>query len=199
VSAFSAAETGFKITVRDNVLAGPHVYNVIVKRNKGPDINLTGTVKVLQFYKLDVVAVKSVYIVETGGTLMRKVVITNRGNGQDTFSLKLLGDTPGWVSVSDTLIALGPGQSKEITLTISPSKKAAPEMQHLKVEVRSSSGVSASTPVDYRITAKGGTSTQATSMGLLPWIIIALVVGFVVGRHLMKARKDQYQRPPRGW
>jgi uncharacterized membrane protein len=198
-AAFSDVETGFKITVRDNVLAGPHSYNVIVRRNKGPDINLTGTIKVLQFYKLDVVAVKSSYIVETGGTLLKKVTVTNRGNGQDTFTVKLLGDTPGWASMSDTVVTLGPGQSKEITLTITPSKKAAPEMQHLKVDVKSSSGVSGSALVDYRITAKGGTTTTAASMGLLPWVIIALVVGFVVGHAIIKGRKEQYRRPPQGW
>ncbi len=191
-SAFKNVETGFKITVREDALAGPHDYNVLVKRNKGPDLNLTGTVKVLQFYKLDVQAVKSAYIVVNGGTLTKKVVVTNRGNGQDTFSVKLSGDQPGWVSLSDTIMTLGPGQSKEITLTISPSKKAAPEKQELKVDVKSSSGVTGSAILDYRIAVKGGTTTEASSLGLLPWLIIALVIGFVAGRALMMARKEQY-------
>jgi hypothetical protein len=72
-------------------------------------------------------------------------------------------------------------------------------MQHLKVDVKSSSGVSGSALVDYRITAKGGTTTTAASMGLLPWVIIALVVGFVVGHAIIKGRKEQYRRPPQGW
>gem|GEM_PF-981632 len=199
VNAFSAAETGFKITVRDGALAGPHDYSVIVKWNKGPDINLTGTIKVLQVYKVDLQPVKSPMLVQNGGTLTKKVLITNRGNGQDTFTVSLSGDQPGWVSLSDSIVTLGPGQSKEITLTIYPPSKAAPEKHELKVDAKSSSGVKGSTTVVYRITVKGGTSTEATSLGLLPWLIIALVVGFVSGRGLMRARKERYQGPPPGW
>ena len=199
VPAFSKAETGFKVTVRDGVLAGPHDYYVIVKRSKGPDINLTGTVNVIQVYKMDLQAAKSTDIVVNGATLTKTVTITNRGNGQDTFRVELSGDQPGWVTVSDTLFTLGPGQSKLITLTISPPAKAAPEKHELAVSAVSSSGVKGSALVGYRIEPKGGTSTEATSLGLMPWLIIALVVGFVSGRALMKARKERYQGPPPGW
>ena len=136
---------------------------------------------------------------DNGGTLTKKVVVTNRGNGQDTFSVKLSGDQPGWVSLSNTVMTLGPGQSKEITLTISPPQKAAPEKQELKVDVKSSSGVTGSAIVDYRISVKGGTTTEASSLGLLPWLIIALVIGFVAGRALMMARKERPRGPGPGW
>jgi len=199
VQSLSSAETGFTITVKNGTLAGPHNYTVQVQRDRAPTIYLDGTITVLQVYGLDIRTVPSSYVVNNGGKLERKVVVTNRGNGKDTFTLHIEGLQASWASAPNGAIVLGPGQSKEVTITISPPGSAAPDKHQLTVRATSTSGVAKTAIVDYRVKDRGGTSTASSNFGLLPWLIIAVAIGFVVGRAVLKSRKKRPQGRRPGW
>jgi len=192
VNSLTQAETGFTITVLADALAGNHDYTVMVKRVKGPTIYLNGTVNVLQVYKVDIQEEPSSDIVNSGGTLTKSVLVTNRGNGKDTITVHLKGNQSSWASLSTGMLTLNPGETREVTITISPPRKAAPDRHQLTVTAIASTGVSKSTVVDYRIREKIKTNANASNFWWLPLLAVALAVGFVVGKAAMKNRKRGY-------
>ena len=64
---------------------------------------------------------------------------------------------------------------------------------------RSSSGVAKSVIVDYRVKERGGTTTANSGMMLLPWLLVALLVGIAVGNAVLRDRKERYRRQPPRW
>lgn len=195
VMSLTQAETGFTIMVMGDALAGPHDYTVTVKRDKGDPINLNGTINVVQVYKVGIQEEPSGDIVMVGGTLTKKVLVTNQGNGKDTITLRLGGNQSSWAALSNGVLTLGPGETKEVTITISPPNKAAPDRHYLTVSAATSTGVSKAIKVGYKIKDTSVARTAASGLGWLPLVVVALAVGFVVGRVVVKSRRER----PRGY
>jgi len=204
VNALTTGELGYDIKVKDGVLMGIHNYTVEVLRDKGPTLYVSGSVNVLQVFKLDMQAVPSASNVDRGAWISKKVVVKNLGNGEDTITLRMTGDLPSWAKLSESSMKLGPGQSRNVTITITPPDNAAPERHELTVTGTSTGGARKEATLDYSINADTETATGgagATALGFVPWLIVALAVGFVVGRCLVKARAERQmaQRPPEAW
>jgi uncharacterized membrane protein len=190
VASGGSGELPFHINVPLTALAGPATYDIKVV-SKGGTVELNGTVQVEQIFDFSLIIDEAGYEVERGEHLVKKVTVRNLGNGEDTFEVDYYDDTPGWASVSEDDITLGPGESRVFYVHIEPASNAAPENHEIILVVTSECGDLDGDTISYRISAPDNVSSESSGINLmLPLLIILMVIAFIVARSAMDHRKS---------
>lgn len=76
----------------------------------------------LPFYNVGVSLSPSSLVVEPGYTESYIVTVTNLGNLEDTYELSLSGLPPSWYAFSEESVSLGPSESTQVMLNVTPSR-----------------------------------------------------------------------------
>jgi len=194
VDSGGSGELPFHINVPATALAGPATYDIKVM-SKGGTVTLNGTVVVEQVYDFDLDIDVAGYEVERGEHLVKKVTVTNQGNGEDTFEVDFYDGTPGWASVSEDEFTIGPGATRVIYVNIEPPENAAPEQHEIVLVVTSECGELEGDTISYRISAPDNVSSESSGINLmLPLLIIIMVIAFIVARSVLDNRKGHEKK-----
>ena len=102
-------------------------YDIVLEALTAEDVLLAEgfTLTVLRVYQLGVEVVLSQEEITAGESITCAVTVTNRGNEEETIALSMPGLDPAFtVSFEEDEITLGPGESRDVALTIKIDEKA---------------------------------------------------------------------------
>ena len=90
--------------------------------------------------------------VQEGMALQLKFNVTNNGNGNDNIGV-VLANNPSWVTLSQSTVLVGPGQSSTVTIDVmAPVSGSTGAQTPFQVIATSSDGTTTSTTGDFTVT-----------------------------------------------
>ncbi|MCK5773432.1 MAG: hypothetical protein KAH57_06550 [Thermoplasmata archaeon] len=119
-----------KISVRipddvEEALAGLYDYSITFRRDVSNIVEQEKAIKTINitleienFYKHEITTDDDIQNAEVGDIVSYSFKVTNKGNGVDTYNLKVLGDKKMWGSLSATTITLDPDEWVLVSLDV---------------------------------------------------------------------------------
>ncbi|MGQ9582989.1 MAG: CARDB domain-containing protein [Thermoplasmatota archaeon] len=106
------------VEVAKDTPAATHNIELKGTSSSGMTANTTIIAIIDQHYEVSVTTASAYNNTRPGSPANYTVTVRNQGSGNDTFSITAGGDSPAWVSFSNSSLRLGPGEGYNITVTV---------------------------------------------------------------------------------
>ncbi len=136
-------------------VSGKNSAKIAIESDKGSERKeIEVDLNVQTCYSTQLEATKSSDSLCPGTQAEHKIVLTNAGSFDETYSLSISG--ANWASLDVTTITLNPSESKEVTLTLAPDINTAPKKYEISISAKAqdTSGSKASAKFEAEVLAK---------------------------------------------
>ncbi|MEM4729176.1 MAG: CARDB domain-containing protein [Thermoplasmata archaeon] len=106
------------VEVAKDTPAATHNIELKGTSSSGKTANTTIIAIIDQHYEVSVTTPSAYNTTKPGSAANYTVAVRNLGSGSDTFSITAGGDSPSWVSFSNSSLRLGPGEGSNVTVTV---------------------------------------------------------------------------------